>query len=93
MCSSFDVCLLNWKMNDWIRHSNPLKFFEYMASGKPIVSVPITEIAANYTDVVSVADSAEAFCEAIKKELEGEDPQRVRRRIEIAQEHSWSRQS
>ena len=25
LCSSFDVCMLNWKMGPWIRSCNPLK--------------------------------------------------------------------
>ncbi len=90
LCASFDVCLLNWKMSPWIRHCNPLKFFEYMASGKPIVSVPIAEIEANYSNLVSVTATQEAFCEAIRHELEHDTPERMSRRIVAANEHSWT---
>jgi len=91
LCARFDVCLLNWKMSPWIRHCNPLKFFEYMASGKPIVSVPIAEIEANYSDLVSIAATHEAFCEAIERELQQDTPERAARRIAAADEHSWTR--
>ncbi len=90
LCSSFDVCLLNWRMNPWIRHCNPLKFFEYMASGRPIVSVPIAEVAENYAEVVSIAGTQEEFCRAIVRELQHDTPERAGRRIEIAREHSWA---
>lgn len=89
LCACFDVCLLQWKMSKWIRFCNPLKFFEYMASGKPIVSVPIDEIVENYSDVVSVAGTKEEYSNAITWELNNDTNERARRRIETAKEHSW----
>lgn len=89
LCACFDVCLLQWKMSEWIRFCNPLKFFEYMASGKPIVSVPIDEIVENYSDVVSVVGTKEEYCNAIAWELNNDTNERARRRIEAAKEHSW----
>ena len=89
LCVSFDVCLLQWKMSKWIEYCNPLKFFEYMASGKPIVSVPIDEIVENYSDVVSVAETKEEYCHAIIWELNNDTNERAQRRIEAAKKHSW----
>lgn len=89
LCASFDVCMLQWKMNDWIRHCNPLKLFEYMASGRPIVSVPIEEVK-QYCELLSIAESKEAFCEAILWEMEHDTPERAKHRIEIARKHSWN---
>lgn len=89
LCASFNVCLLQWKMSKWIRYCHPLKFFEYMASGKPIVSVPIEEIAHDYSDIVSVASTKEEYCKAITWELNNDTNERAHRRIEIAREHSW----
>ena len=91
LCASFDVCMLSWKMNSWIRHCNPLKFFEYMASGQPIVSIPIAEIEENYSDLVSIAETNEAFCKAICHELEHDTPDRADRRVAVANEHSWTK--
>jgi glycosyltransferase involved in cell wall biosynthesis len=89
LCASFNVCLLQWKMSKWIKFCNPLKFMEYMASGRPIVSVPINEVVDNYSDVLSVASTKEAFCQAIKWELANDTNERAQRRIEAAREHNW----
>lgn len=89
LCASFDVCLLQWKMTEWIRCCNPLKLMEYMASGKPIVSIPIDEVTNKYSEVISIAYSKEEFCDAIVWELENDTLERSNRRIEIAREHSW----
>jgi glycosyltransferase involved in cell wall biosynthesis len=90
LCAHFDVCMLQWKMDEWIESCNPLKMFEYMASGRPIVSVPIKE-AMQYSDVISIANSKEQFTDAIRWELRNDTPQRAQRRIEIAGEHSWDK--
>jgi glycosyltransferase involved in cell wall biosynthesis len=89
LCASFDVCLLPWKMTRWIIDCSPLKLFEYMAAGKPIVSVPIPEVADNYADLVSIAYTKEQFCRAIKWELENDSHERRRKRIAIAGANSW----
>jgi len=89
LCAGFDVCMLQWKMTDWIRNCNPLKMLEYMASGHPIVSVEIDE-AKQYADLIHIARDKEEFCRAIEWELHNDTPRRRARRIEIAASHSWT---
>lgn len=89
LCATFDVCLLPWKMNKWIANCNPLKLFEYMASGKPIVSVPICEIVDKYSGIVSLAETKEEYCNAIVWELNNDTDERRCLRIETARKHSW----
>lgn len=90
LCAGFDVCMLQWRMTDWIRHCNPLKFMEYMASGNPVVSVPIDEIKDKYCGLVSIAETKEQYCEAIAWELGNDTDARAQDRINIAAEHSWA---
>ncbi len=88
LCANFDVCMLQWRVTDWIRKCNPLKMLEYMASGRPIVSVEIEE-AMQYADVISVGKTQEEFCRAIQWELANDTEDRRGRRIQIAASHSW----
>jgi len=88
LCACFDVCMLHWKMTEWIKYCNPLKMFEYMASGKPIVSVPIEEVM-QYSDIISIASTKEQFPNAIQWELQNDTPERASKRIDIARQHSW----
>lgn len=90
LCACFDVCMLQWKMSEWIKCCHPLKLFEYMASGKPVVSVPIKEVM-QYSDIVSIARNKQEFCDAIRWELDNDTPQRAQRRIEIARQQSWDK--
>jgi hypothetical protein len=59
-----------------------------MASGKPIVSVPIDEVA-NYSDVISIAFDEKQFCKAIRWELQNDIESRTQKRIAIAKANSW----
>jgi len=90
LCACFDVCMLQWKMSEWIKCCNPLKMFEYMASSKPIVSVPIKE-AMQYSDIISIAHTKEQFANAIQWELQNDTPERANKRVEIARQHSWDK--
>ena len=89
LCSTFDVCLLPWKMNPWIKNCNPLKLFEYMASGNTIVSVPIDEVY-KYKDLISIANTKEEYVKAIEFELNNDTLLRKNKRIEIANSNSWN---
>ena len=89
LCAVFDLCLLPWKMTEWMANCNPLKLLEYMASGRPIVSVPINEIADKYCDVVSIAATKEDFCRAIRWELQNDTDCRREKRISIAHANRW----
>ena len=52
----FDVCILPFLVNQVTDATSPIKLFEYMALGKPIVTTPIREVK-NYTSpLVATAD-------------------------------------
>ncbi|MEO8377873.1 MAG: glycosyltransferase, partial [Candidatus Sumerlaeota bacterium] len=58
---AFDVCLIPWLVNDLTRFMSPTKTPEYLAAGKPVVSTPIPDVAADYAGEVLIADSPEAY--------------------------------
>jgi len=89
LCAGFNVCMLPWKVTEWIRSCNPLKLFEYMASGRPIVSVQINEVVNKYSDLISVAADKEEFCRLLSHELTNDTAERAARRIKEASEHNW----
>ncbi|MFC6090940.1 glycosyltransferase, partial [Saccharothrix lopnurensis] len=66
--SAFDVAIMPWQDNSWIRHSNPIKLKEYLALGLPVVSTDFAELAA-YTGRVHAATSHTDFVEAIRTAL------------------------
>jgi len=86
--AAFDVCLMPWLNNDWIKHCNPVKLKEYLALGKPVVTTPFPELA-RCGDLCYVAENAAAFATAIDRALaEDSDDRRAARRAWAAR-HSW----
>lgn len=66
--AAFDVALMPWLANEWIRCCNPIKLKEYLALGLPIVSTDFPEVH-RYAHVVRIAKTAEEFVELVRQSL------------------------
>ncbi|MDA8234691.1 MAG: glycosyltransferase [Clostridia bacterium] len=84
----FDVCLNPFKLNELTDKVSPLKFYEYLASGKPIVTVDMPGVKG-FADIVEVASCREDFVARIEAALAEESEEKVLQRLERAREHSW----
>jgi hypothetical protein len=58
-----DVTLIPYRLTDWTRHCLPVKVFEYLAEGKPVVATPLPELELVGDEVAIV--SPNAFGEAV----------------------------
>lgn len=85
---AFDVAIIPYRQNQQVRNSNPLKLREYLATGKPIVSVPAPEIE-RFDGLVRVVEGREAFLAAIDAALAGDPPGLQERRMAAVQGMSW----
>jgi hypothetical protein len=86
----FDVCLIPFNKNELIECINPVKMYEYLATGKPIVSTELPE-PARYNDVIYIAKDKEEFVEKIEFALQEKDENLVKKRIQIAKENTWDK--
>lgn len=84
----FDVAIMPWQQNEWIKACNPIKLKEYLALGKPVVSRPYDELG-KYADVVYEAISAEEFGVAIRRALQEDGPERIAARRHRIRDASW----
>ena len=83
----FDVCLNPFRENELTATVSPLKFYEYLASGRPIASVPMPEIM-DFRDLVEFGQGPEGFIAAIHRALK-DSPEKKEARLQKAQENSW----
>lgn len=85
---AFDVCIIPNKINEYTQNMFPMKFFEYLATGKPIV---LTELPAvnEYREISYIAKDKEEFVRYIRQALTEDDLPLKQRRIEIAKENTW----
>ncbi|MET0249446.1 MAG: UDP-galactopyranose mutase [Sphingobium sp.] len=67
----WDVALMPFAINEATRFISPTKTPEYLASGKPVVSTPITDVIRHYgkLDGVFVAQPGDAFIDACEQAL------------------------
>jgi glycosyltransferase involved in cell wall biosynthesis len=84
--ADFDVALMPWLDNAWIRSCNPIKLKEYLALGLEVVTTWFPEIE-RYRDHVHIARSQDAFLRQIDSVLQGRRASGDRRRL-LAQA-SW----
>jgi glycosyltransferase involved in cell wall biosynthesis len=85
----FDVAILPWKISKWTEAANPIKFKEYLALGKPVVSTPSFSELQQYRDVVYEASSPEEFAECIRKAYSEDSAELVKKRRHRVAENSW----
>jgi glycosyltransferase involved in cell wall biosynthesis len=86
---AFDVAIIPFQLTPVILHANPLKLREYLAMGKPVVSIRTPEIE-KYEDVIEIADTREEFLEKIERVLACPDSTSdVRRRTSRVAGESW----
>lgn len=67
--AAFDVCLLPFRISPLTSAMSPTKTPEYLAGGKPVVSTPLPDVQRVWGDVISIAETADEFAEAMAREL------------------------
>jgi GT2 family glycosyltransferase/glycosyltransferase involved in cell wall biosynthesis len=86
--SQFDVAVIPFKVNELTRCTNPVKLYEYMAAGKPVVAGPMPEVI-NLKPLVYITNDANEFEHQIQRALDEDSPVARRRRHDWALEHTW----
>jgi glycosyltransferase involved in cell wall biosynthesis len=84
--NAFDVCLIPFRRNPLTLATSPVKLFEYLSAGKPVVSVRLPEVAA-FAEHVHFGDEPAEFVRALDAALADRRPEDARRRV--ARENGW----
>jgi len=90
LVQGMDVCLNPYITGALAEHCSPLKLYEYMAAGKPIVSTEMPE-ARKFPECVQVAATYEAFLAECDKTVNAlpETQETIGQRLRVAAKHSW----
>lgn len=83
----FDVCLNPFRAGKLSKAVNPLKLYEYLSSGRPVVSTPMPELET-LKGLVEIGRGPAGFIKAIERSLEP-NPHRKQERLDFARENSW----
>ena len=89
-CRAFDVNMMCFAINAATQYINPTKGLEYMATGKPIISIPVRDVVRQWSDIVRVANTAEEFILAAEEAMKaGPLDERIQRGIALAKQSAW----
>lgn len=80
--SNFSYCLIPFKITEMTKGVNPVKFWEYLASGNPILSTPLPEIPQEYVTLITSNTFSKS---SLKLGNIGRDA-----RIILARNNSWT---
>jgi len=82
-----DAGLIPYAVNDLTRSVFPMKVYEYLAAGLPVLSTPLPALAG--VEQVEIVADAPALVAALEAELALDTPERRRQRSQQAAGHSW----
>ncbi len=86
--TKFDATLIPFKRMPLTEATNPVKAYEILAAGKPLVSVPLPEVVA-LGPVVRLASTAEEFEHEIEAALKENTPELIEARRAFAKTNTW----
>ena len=85
---SFDICIMPFKISQLTLATNPVKVYEYLAAGKPVVSTSLPEVEI-MRDVVYTAKNSEEFISKICDAFAENSLRLQEKRIAFAKNNSW----
>jgi len=87
----FDICCLYYRTSSaFNNYRNPKKLLEYLATGKPVISVSILEVR-RFSEHVFIADSYEEYSALLRTVLHDDSADRRNARIRFARHQTWER--
>jgi len=85
----FDVCIIPFLLNKVTHATDPVKLYEYLSLGKPVVATDMHELR-RCSDLIYIASTAEEFATAIDIAVHENDKSLQARRSVFALENTWA---
>ncbi|MFQ5430865.1 MAG: glycosyltransferase, partial [Phycisphaerae bacterium] len=85
--STFDVCWVPFRVGGIAAAANPIKIYEYLALGRPVVSTPVAD-TDGFEGLVRVGRTAGEVTDLLREALAA-TPADTDRRVAFARRNSW----
>ncbi|MCX6745075.1 MAG: glycosyltransferase [Candidatus Parcubacteria bacterium] len=86
--NGFDVGIIPYKTNKFVKSTDPMKYYEYLAANLPVVSTPVPGVE-RFGEMVLVANSPEQFNAEVEQALSGERDLLKAERFRILENNTW----
>jgi glycosyltransferase involved in cell wall biosynthesis len=88
-----DVCTIPWILNDvTLVSSSPLKLYEYLAAGKPVVCKPLP-LMQHLAGIVGFATTPGEWISAIETALVNDSVEHIQERQSVASRNTWDQRT
>jgi hypothetical protein len=87
---AFDVCIIPFKVNELTLSSNPIKLYEYISSGKKVISINLPEIKP-FDNIIYVAGNLDEFLQFVPVSLN--EKANNGEFLRITEENTWDQKS
>jgi len=90
--SAFDLCTIPFDVQNPISmHAGPIKMWEYLAQGRPVISTPIPESLC-YHDLLSIVSSSVDYTKIFLQYVEDPQPflEKAHKGRQVAEQMTWS---
>jgi len=85
---TIDVCIIPHIDSLYSKSMSPLKIFQYIGSGRPIVSTMIAGVE-RFKEIIRIADDYDDFIKYIDEALIQDNEDISMKRIEVAKKETW----
>jgi len=90
LIQNLDICLLPFKLSNTAKYANPVKVYEYLALGKPVLARYYPELKEEFGDLIYYYQNKQEFIELAHKILsKQESPDLIEERKQFARNNSW----
>jgi len=87
--ASFDIAMIPFIRTDLTLAVNPIKLYEYMQHGLPVVATRLPELE-HFGDLVYLADDVAGFSRALDAAAAETDASLPERRVKVATQETWN---
>ncbi len=88
LLAGVDVALMPFAINRATASISPTKTLEYFAARRPVVSTPVADVVAAYSEIAYIAQGPEAFIAAVRSALAA-PAERIERGFAAAARQTW----
>jgi len=84
----FDVGIIPHKVDKFVESTNPMKIYEYLACGKPVVSTKGSGVEM-FKEFIGITDDFQQFNKLINQSISKDNEKLREKRLNIIKDHSW----
>lgn len=87
--SNFDLAMIPFKLTNMIKGCDPIKYYEFISAGKPVISTEIYEIKRKYSNITYFMNYYNCY-QIIERAIIEDCSSKRLERIRVAKENTWN---